>query len=348
MENEKNKTLVAGQPTGDTTESGNFRHNSDGTFASGNYKIDDKPEAKIPKDFVWDDSEWEKVKDLDVENLKRKTSIKNVEKMSDQELLQEIKIHTEFIKNNGFDLSKFQTAFNGDLKLKCANFRQLERIMKKYPIGLNKCELVNSNHYKDESGGWAYMKTHLEYDDNDYSLKIINGNYCKPIIAEINVRMNFNAKKFMSYESCKSEIKSIINEGWWIDVDDENLVTQTITHEYAHGLHNKMFKDYCDSIGKKNFYYGGKGKSKVDEFKKMLIEFVENIRKETYEEFIKDSSNEYIDYYKFKNICSEYGRKNNVKEWFAETFASLECGKPNKAAIALGKVLKNKGYMKGE
>ena len=343
---DKKQTIVGGQPTGDLTDSGNYIHNSDGTFGSKN---DAAVENNSGEDIDWDNLEFGELSDEDIINMinNSERKYKNVEEMSTQELIEEIKQHTEFIQNNGFDLSKFKNGFNNDLKLKCANFRQLEIIMKKYPIDLNGCELINSNHYKDESGGWAYMRTHLEYDENDYTLKIINGNYCRPVIMTINTRMNFNAKKFMSYESCKKEIKSIIDEGWWSEVDDEHLVTQTITHEYAHGLHNKMFKDYCDSIGKKSFYYGGKGKSKVDERKKMLNEFVENIRKDAYSEYVK-SSTEPLSYEGFKKICSEYGRENNVREWFAETFASLECGKPNKAAIALGKVLKNRGYMKGE
>ena len=39
--------------------------------------------------------------------------------------------------------------------------------------------------------------------------------------------------------------------------------------------------------------------------------------------------------------------KYSFFEWFAETFASLEGGKPTKSALALGEWLKRNGHMKG-
>ena len=92
MENEKNKTLVNGKETGDFTESGNFRHNSDGTFAFSK-------SSKIPDNFVWDNAEWEKVKDKDIKELKNKSKIKKIEDMSTEELIKEIKDCEIFLSN---------------------------------------------------------------------------------------------------------------------------------------------------------------------------------------------------------------------------------------------------------
>lgn len=320
---EKNKTIVAGKETGDLTDSGNFRHNSDGTFASKEgfkeeYEEYEVNAMEIPDDFEWDDNAYNETSD-DIDSIfviQEGSELKNIEEMENYELINEINDCEEYFLENGINLDSFTNSFNNDLKLKCSNFRQMKRLMEKYELGLDGVELT---HQSDISNTVAFCK---------YS-----------IFDETTTEIGFNDYYFKSYEQYKQKVKSDIRIKWIHESDEEYLACRTMTHELGHALHNKMYSDYKEEFYKQKNYF--------------------DYRKLTREEFVKDIKRDVIKKLqdKFGSIegnsililhdeNSEYGQ-DNVFEWFAETFASLECGKPTKLALVFAEVLEEKGYLKG-
>jgi hypothetical protein len=300
------------------------------------------------------------------EEFKNRKNVKSVTEMSQEELLSEIKVCNDFLVQKGIDLKKFKDSFAGDLKLKCANFRQMKRIMEKYPVDLNGCEFVNSNYYSSESGSQAYMGS---------KLSVFIG--FKP-----NLKMNFNAKFFSSYEKVLSSEKDCGERGIFMKCTDDGYLTQTFTHEYGHALFNSVVqknnifneKILADAyaigemklktvnyMGRKWYFYRGKRVPYTENKRMELIQkyakpillkeenkFYEKIKNEVFECYSKMNPSIINKKQEFDSDSSLYARKGGVSEWLAEMFASLEGGKPTKAALALGEWLKRNGHMKGE
>lgn len=336
---EKRNTIVAGKETGEVTESGNNIHNADGTFGSSQGESDvisDKTISLSPEDleelnninFDNDIDIKELIFGKNEENSISENKPKNVEEMSNEELIKEIKDCKEFFKLSGLDFSEFGDAFNNDFKLQCSNFRQLKNILKKYKLDLNGCKFINSHHYKKSSDSVAAMSCIRKFDFLTNSWEFVS-----------NVEMTFNAKRFLDYNTTKNGNKKEVEKGFWSDVSDENLSNQSITHELGHAVHNQMFIDYLKTNDMNHF-------TNKTQIIKDIKKFVEDFRKDVYKQYIKD--NDVISYDDFKKMNSEYGVKYGVEEWFAEMFSNVNCGKPTKVALAFDKVLKNRGYVKGE
>ena len=323
MENEKNKTLVAGKPTGDTTESGNFRHNPDGTFApsEGGESGENKLLAKIPKDFVWDASEYEKNKTQDISSLKKKK--RKIEEMSNDELIKEIKSCESFLQTKGMDLSEFGNAFYGDVKLKCAQLRAMKEVLSKVKINVDGMKLIFKKQSKFEEmwrgKGWSAATF------PDLS-RVING---RVSAAE---KIEFNADHHTSYTATFNRTKSGVNLGWWVDCDESKYGGYDSIHELGHVLHLTMMAD-------ESFKFASKEE---------MFDYIENnYKKAVVNELIKEIGDVFEANSIVEMEVSSYGATSSA-EWFAETFTSLMGGKPNRSAKALKRFLKEKGYWIGE
>jgi hypothetical protein len=297
------------------------------------------------------------------EEFKNRKNVKPVTEMSQEELLSEIKTCNDFLVQKGIDLGQFKDSFAGDLKLKCANFRKMKQMMEKYPIDLNGCKFVNSHAYKSDSCSQAYM----EYSRISYATNI----KFKP-----NTKMNFNAKYFSDYESVLREEKNQASIKWHPECTDEGFLSQTFTHEYGHAIIFNAFEKYLnDDIKRKiyeksvsqlkplpnnmGYYYRGERwvgyNAKEQVLKKLnqanltreLTNFSKKIKKEVEQIFYGANSDIANKEEVLNSEKSRYG-STNAHEWLAETFASLEGGKPTRTALALGEWLKKNGYMKGE
>lgn len=264
---------------------------------------------------------------------------KPILEMSQEELLKEIGEHKEYLVQKGIDLSGFRDAFNNDLQLKCANFRQMYKIMEKYPVELKGCKFVNSHRYSDKSANQAYMMSRVDF---------IRG-YIP------NIKMNFNAKYFMNYKRTVEMEKW--QKGWHPEVDEEHFAVTAFTHEYGHAIFNNIFasrftlddydKIYGEEMKKNGLFSSSTVKDTFERVKDKIADTFKQIKEEIFEIF-SEQNNEIIEKRSFfEKETSNYGKKNYA-EWLAETFLSLEGGKPTKSALAMGEWLKRNGFMKGE
>lgn len=110
---------------------------------------------------------------------------------------------------------------------------------------------------------------------------------------------------------------------WFMPCDERCYNIYAMTHEFGHTLEMQLYKKYNPS-GNNIGYVHFSDKVKMD---------IINIAKQ---------KNNNFDY--FSNI-SVYGDVNS-KEFFAEVFANLECGKPNELGKAMKEFLKREGILK--
>lgn len=304
---------------------GNPYHSEEtGQFVSAEYasqagyediKSYDKMSNKITSDydissvFVEDDEDSELArfwKQLNGEKVQKK-----IEEMSNQELIEEIKECYEFFMEKGLDFSGFSDCFNGDLQLKCINFRQLKHLMEKYPIPLKGCKFVVNNRYHSKYTTWA----------RTYGLGRF-GNSLK-----VNYKMEFNGKAFKNYKENKEDVRDSIRSGHWSDCADGKEGAQTISHEYGHMIQAYLIINE-GYLSEDEILYSD---NVVEKIRQVQTTMKEDIRQRYYEK--------YKSYTDFEKEISKYG-KTNSPEFFAETFASLMCGKPTKTALIMEEWLK--------
>lgn len=214
---DKKATTVAGQPTGDTTESGNPTHNADGTFGSDGMKKNEQIKSinNNFQEFI-DTFDLEEDFGLDDFDLDSYVEYKNVEEMSTAELAVEIKSHREFLSNY-FDLSEFGTnAFNRDLRLQCSNFRQLKMLVEKYPFEtIGKPKLQMNGRLSR-----ANARTCLSRFNNKMVVRFID----------------FNSSDFQTYEKIKYKIYQDTTNNWAMPCGKDNYSNYSLSHEYGHLL----------------------------------------------------------------------------------------------------------------
>lgn len=277
-------------------------------------KFYDKNSGKIENsnlnDIDWDDlfsgpdgsddeldSYWNEINGKDYQ--------KNIEEMTNQELIKEINDCYNFFMEKGLDFSEFGNCFNGDLQLKCANFRQLKNLMNKYPIPLKGCKFTVNNRYHSKYTVWARASC---IEVSWFSQRV-------------NYRMDFNAKAFMNYKENKIDVRDAIKSGHWVDCANGKESILTISHEYGHMIqaYLMMNKGFVDA-----------GTLNPDNFDER-IGFAKKAMKEEIKENYYKKHKSYIE---FEKEISKYGKLNSA-EFFAETFASLMCGKPTKTALIM-------------
>jgi hypothetical protein len=288
---------------------------------------------------------------------------KPVDSMTDTELLTEIEKHVSFFEEKGIDLTLFDDAFNYDRKLKCSNYRKLEKLIKKYPIDLEGAEFISDAvHFKNE-------KIVAGVTTNYAVKKNADGTW------EFGVwpaaTLYTNPKHFQGFGQVKTDVINGQNKGLFSKTDnnDESISSYFLTHEYGHMIAEKIFYNIInDEIGineiARKYSQEAEMKWLSSDIKSVmnlklsydfnLDDYIRDNIKKGYE---KELSLKIIDLMgeisskgmneSFASDISAYG-STNPSEWFAETFASLECGNPTESAIILGKWLKEKGYMAGD
>ena len=341
---EEKNTIVAGKATGETTKSGNNLHDENGRFTSSDstFESSDKLENDNNNDDInFDENEFNNIKDLDIDsilfdedefnNIKDADideilgvteQLKDVEEMSQEELIKEIKSYETFLKEQGVNVKGFKSLFGGDLQLRCSNFRQMKKLIEQYGIRLNGCKIQMTD-------AWSYVgkcswAVDFDYDKGEYYFKA-------------NTRLLFSKNYLQSYNQAKNDQEKHEKTNYTNAADDKFKACYTMTHELGHALHNTMFVDYLKDNPNPN-------RTSVD----IILarqQFVTDLKKEVYNQYIQD--NDYISYKEFSQKNSSYGTGYGNFEWFAEVFASANCGKPTDVAKSFMKVLKNKGYYKG-
>lgn len=298
----------------------------------------------------------------------------DVNYMTQEELLTEIGMHKDFFVENGVHLVGFDNySFGGDLRLKCANFRQLHKLMEKYPIDLNGLELSwGSELFLKNSHAIACTTNTVSHDDIWFGDSLF-----------------FNPDYFDGYDSVMNRKKrqQLNNDTMSVSDDEYSLVTNYITHEYGHLLFYKILEKSIEQNGGKkkwledaknvfenDFAYNEEIRQKynneyndngiyfyIKDQNSVLLEkeakklYNEILRKNVYQKFVEDEekitdNNFNYDIYdlsrrKYQNELSKYAR-TSLDEEFAELFASIEGGNPTKAAKNLRSWLKDNGIVR--
>lgn len=301
---------------------------SSGNMKPGDVKNYDKVSDSFDDDIDWDDlfSEGDPNDELVIYwNNKQKGIVpkKNIEEMTNQEMIEEIKECKKFFDQKGIVFKNYNDFFYGDLKLKCSNFRMLKNMLEKYPINIEGCEIKFSKQFK------KLRKTAYTYPFF-YNYDKISGNIIMPTFKN-SKSIVFNHLAFKNYNSCKNLVRTQINKGFWIDVEEGYETAQTIAHEYGHlvashvTIEKGFLKEMAIKMPAKHYW-----------FESREIEISNDIEfelKQMYEQKYNATEKD------FEAEKSRYG-KTNSKEFFAETFASLMCGKPTKTALILEEYLK--------
>ena len=333
-------TIVAGVTTENTTESGNNVHDAEGKFTSkdSSFEFSDK----LEDDINFDENEFNNIKDLDIdsllfdenefENIQNqdidtllgvKKQLKDIEEMTTDELIKELKGYQSFLKEQGVKVVGFKGLFGGDLKLKCSNLRQMKKMIEQYKIELNGCTMKMTDATGYVGRCWG----------NGASFNFIKGKF------EVKYTSDLFFSKFylFDYKSAKKSHEEDEKTNFCNVADDKFKTCYAMTHELGHALHNTMFADYCNNSEKNNLNH--------DNFHDIRKQFVKDFKQDVYKQYILD--NDPISYEDFEEKNSRYGKNYGVFEWFAEMFASANCGKPTDVAKSFMKVLQQKGYVKG-
>lgn len=258
---------------------------------------------------------------------------KKIEEMSNQELIEEIKECETFFKSNGI-IIKSSDFFYGDLQLKCSNFRVLKKMMQQYPIDMYGCELIFSKKFKNyEKAAMTYpvYYTYNDFDDNIYMSDF-----------RLNKMIKFNHLFFRNYNATKETFKYQTDIGYWEKASDEMITCVVMAHEYGHLIAGDIInqKGLINEVN--DMYYSQRKNVKHSWFQTKELQMQQDIKDELLQMY-KEKFN--LTDKDFEKEISKYG-KTNAKEFLAETFASMVCGKPTKIALVYKDYLKK--YFKGE
>lgn len=171
-----------------------------------------------------------------------------------------------------------------------------------------------------------------KYNMNEFYEKMDATYYCrdKQSIAYIgydkamtHISINSSYDYFKDKDYLCDITKEQVEGNWFMPCDEKKYNIYAMTHEFGHTLEMKLFKKHNPN-GNNMGYLSFSNKVKDD---------IINIAKK---------NNSGFDY--FKNI-SKYG-DSSPKEFFAEVFANLECGKPNELGKAMKEYLIREGEIK--
>lgn len=144
-----------------------------------------------------------------------------------------------------------------------------------------------------------------------------------------NLHIVFNNDlKLSSKELVEGEAKRQIDSGFWMNVDKNEYVNQTITHEYGHFVQKVLMqRELTNREGKMKYEAFltdlAKAKSKADR-QKRVQEYAESYATK----YFKSIQRIHRKYFGKEGVdmISNYGKTNN-REAFAELFAGLNCCK---------------------
>ena len=259
------------------------------------------------------------------EEFKNRSKVKPIEEMTQEELLKENSEHLTYLKSKGIDFSEMKDLFSGDIKLKCANLRCLKEIHDKMNLDFNGLKISKNGRLKSCAGrAQSHLGVWVGFDNNfepirDYSFGTI---------------IEMSGGYFSGYDFVFQSQKRQSDSGYKAFVNEERYPSYTMSHEFGHIVHAKIFEKSLETTRFTHF-----------EFKTKEYSFNEKMKREIFNEFQDDNPG--VSYSVFENQTSRYSQKN-TDEWFAENYASLMGGQPTSTAKALGKWLVKNGYMKGE
>ena len=154
---------------------------------------------------------------------------------------------------------------------------------------------------------------------------------------DYNCNIVLSKKHFNDYNNIVSITKNNINKNFFMDCSPEYYDVYAFTHEYGHVIQNKIigkrFKNNNKYINAVNINDRTTMINMYDEESdKMMMDMIVKVFNGASEITMSD----------MKKYCSEYALTKS-SEFFAEAFANLECGKPNKVGLVLKEFLEQEG-----
>ena len=248
-----------------------------------------------------------------------------INKMTRPEILKEIK--ETIINLKKFNVIPEKNFLSTHLKMKLAFLRQINTVCEKYQLyGIfelkeNYDDTIIPNLTSVQTGGYIASCDPVFFGSS-YSLeqmKKLGYSFC--MISNIYV----NSREIVKDELVPLRMKGQIQKGYHNDVDEDFYYEYYACHEMGHVLSNYLMNIlYEKGIDLRT-------NSKTSEL----------VRSEGYKKHFKDEifsifkkQNPDLGYNDFLKDVSQYGN-SNADEWFAETFASMNGGKPTKSALAM-------------
>lgn len=296
------------------------------TPSSGGDYTDDDLLGLYDEIFSDDIEENEELQKLFGEHIEteqpQENKLKSIGKMSQEELLMEIGQRLNNLTKKNIHVSK--DFFSNDLKLKCACLRQIDTVIEKYGI----TNFVNNN-----------LK--ISNDDSIETASLIRSYWDDESNTYETGEIVFNPNMMNDFDSVIDDIKSD-QEDRFNSLVDELFYPEVIAcHEMGHLLAGNIFSNML------------KNGTSLSKYKRILSMTGERISTQFCYEFKEEilaiyvKQNPGLGEKDFENETCQYGTYNE-NEWFAETFLSMNGGKPTKAALAMKEWLQNKFEFKGE
>lgn len=253
-------------------------------------------------------------------SLRRSFSRENVEKMTKSNKSAIITECQSIIESKGIafwkkDLSEI------DSKLLSDNTNRLSELIEKYPT----------------------MQDFIKEKNVNFNALHLKGNTVAQVSSDMdmkNIEITLSKEKYRSYEQLVKMEEQELKVKHCMDRADKYRSTYTITHEFGHLVENKLIDDYnkehlAEFLNMKNRVLNAKSLTQSRNIlNKWRTSIADNIAQEIYDIALKSDTS--LD---LSSTLSEYGKQNSF-EFFAESFANLECGKPNQLGKALGEYLK--------
>lgn len=181
---------------------------------------------------------------------------------------------------------------------------QLEKLFKKYKIKIN---VLSFGSESLKSNILGYNKVKVKNPVFAFDLPLFNNPH---VAQEIILKSN----DLIKYEE-------LMQKGWLTNVDDENILIATATHEFAHSLWNNTFQNWRLEHNKR---YGFNDDIEIETGKKI---------KKIFQRYKKE-----VQLYPFQSI-SRYSL-SNVNEFFAEAFTNASLSsEPLPYAIEVKKLI---------
>lgn len=292
------------------------------------------------------------------EEIEEEIPVKPLSEMSNDELILESRQIYPIVKKY-FDINTNQVEkFFGDPMLTVANFRGLLDLHNKYPL---KAKIkIEKNNRKTTAFGTATANYGIDFLSKG-SVMITRSDGIPQ-----GEKIEICSKVYTDWQSIKAKKTLSALTGYSSQTDGslENLLKYTIVHEYGHNLAydiigDRLRKDDMFVDRNKRLLDGLVGKvvgaaagyfmfdeiQKVNTLTRNTSMASDNTLKKVKQEII-DIATAKNPNFKTQGSVSGYGETND-HEWFAETFASLEGGKPNELALAMKEWLIENNYVKG-
>lgn len=329
----------------DNTKGNPYHQEGTGKFTSADSGGESKPETvtqpiKIDlsglfaDDLTGNDDLDALLNEVEAENANKP---KPVTEMSTQELLKEIGDVKERLTNNYgvvFEDDSPTAVFGHDLRLTCANLRQMDILFSKYKTYASNMKIVPFSSSGSTVAGVASTVLRV---GNSMELKV-------------NDSMVFNRRYFKTYEGVVAIAKANIGVGHQVKVSDEYLSCANFSHEFGHTVLNSVLLDNKRREGANSFgkylvvstlgYQGSDARIANT----IMDDHAESCRQEIYEIYKADNENP-MNYDSFVDSVSAYA-KSSPQEWFAEAFCGAVCGNKTPIGDALNKFLEKKGWIK--